>query len=143
MVTPGTDTAVVNRTGGNIFAAVGADGTYTIEQGITLNATGSMNIRNSNSAIVINNGVINANGTTLSLTTASFSNATGGTLNASAGSLSITPTNFDNTGSLVVMLGRRGHPDEIASAVVWLAGPGGRFMTGQTLHINGGAYLGS
>jgi 3-oxoacyl-[acyl-carrier protein] reductase len=41
------------------------------------------------------------------------------------------------------LLGRRGHPDEIASAVVWLASPGGRFTTGQTLHINGGAYLGS
>jgi 3-oxoacyl-[acyl-carrier protein] reductase len=39
------------------------------------------------------------------------------------------------------LLGRRGHPNEIASAVVWLAGPGGRFITGQTLHINGGAYL--
>ncbi len=39
------------------------------------------------------------------------------------------------------LLGRRGHPDEIASAVVWLAGPGGRFTTGQTFHINGGAYL--
>jgi 3-oxoacyl-[acyl-carrier protein] reductase len=41
------------------------------------------------------------------------------------------------------LLGRRGHPDEIAGAVVWLAGPGGRFITGQTLHVNGGAYLGS
>lgn len=40
------------------------------------------------------------------------------------------------------LLGRRGRPFEIASAVVWLAGPGGRFTTGQTLHINGGAYLG-
>lgn len=40
------------------------------------------------------------------------------------------------------LLGRRGHPDEIASAVVWLAGAGGRFTTGQTLHINGGSYLG-
>jgi 3-oxoacyl-[acyl-carrier protein] reductase len=40
------------------------------------------------------------------------------------------------------LLGRRGSVDEIASAVVWLAGPGGRFITGQTLHINGGAYLG-
>jgi 3-oxoacyl-[acyl-carrier protein] reductase len=40
------------------------------------------------------------------------------------------------------LLGRRGRPDEIASAVVWLAGPGARFTTGQTLHINGGAYLG-
>ena len=39
------------------------------------------------------------------------------------------------------LLGRLGHPDEIASAVVCLAGPGGRFTTGQTLHVNGGAYL--
>ncbi|HEU5296455.1 MAG TPA: SDR family NAD(P)-dependent oxidoreductase [Burkholderiaceae bacterium] len=41
------------------------------------------------------------------------------------------------------LLGRRGQPDEIASAVVWLAGPGARFTTGQTLHVNGGAYLGA
>ena len=41
------------------------------------------------------------------------------------------------------LVGRLGQPDEIAGAVVWLAGPGGRFTTGQTLHINGGAYLGS
>jgi 3-oxoacyl-[acyl-carrier protein] reductase len=41
------------------------------------------------------------------------------------------------------LLGRRGHPDDIARAAVWLASPGGRFITGQTLHINGGAYLGA
>lgn len=41
------------------------------------------------------------------------------------------------------LLGRKGRVDEIASAVVWLAGPGGRFTTGQTVHVNGGAYLGS
>lgn len=40
------------------------------------------------------------------------------------------------------LLGRRGRADEVASAVVWLAGPGARFMTGQTLHVNGGAHLG-
>jgi 3-oxoacyl-[acyl-carrier protein] reductase len=39
------------------------------------------------------------------------------------------------------LLGRRGRPDEIASAVVWLAGPGTRYITGQTMHVNGGAYL--
>jgi len=39
------------------------------------------------------------------------------------------------------LLGRRGRPEEIASVVVWLAGPGGRYVTGQTLHVNGGAYL--
>lgn len=40
------------------------------------------------------------------------------------------------------LLGRRGRVEEIASAVVWLASPGARFTTGQTLHVNGGAYLG-
>ena len=40
------------------------------------------------------------------------------------------------------LLGRRGRPDEIADVVVWLAGPGARYITGQTVHVNGGAYLG-
>lgn len=39
------------------------------------------------------------------------------------------------------LLVRRGQPEEIAGAVVWLAGAGGRFTTGQTIHVNGGAYL--
>jgi 3-oxoacyl-[acyl-carrier protein] reductase len=26
--------------------------------------------------------------------------------------------------------------------VRFLCGPGGRFVTGQTIHVNGGAYLG-
>jgi 3-oxoacyl-[acyl-carrier protein] reductase len=56
-----------------------------------------------------------------------------------AASASGTPAHHSTQTTL---LGRRGRPDEIASAVVWLAGPGGRFTTGQTLHINGGAYLG-
>lgn len=37
---------------------------------------------------------------------------------------------------------RRGVPDDIAAAVRYLAGPQARYVTGQTLHINGGAYLG-
>jgi 3-oxoacyl-[acyl-carrier protein] reductase len=37
---------------------------------------------------------------------------------------------------------RRGLPDDIAAAVRYLAGPGARYVTGQTLHVNGGAYLG-
>jgi 3-oxoacyl-[acyl-carrier protein] reductase len=42
----------------------------------------------------------------------------------------------------VTLVGRRGAPDDVASAVRWIAGPGARYITGQTLHINGGLYLG-
>lgn len=38
--------------------------------------------------------------------------------------------------------GERGKPDDIAATVRFLVGPGGRFVTGQTIHVNGGAYLG-
>jgi 3-oxoacyl-[acyl-carrier protein] reductase len=39
------------------------------------------------------------------------------------------------------LLGRRGEPDDIAAVVTFLCGPGARYITGQTLHANGGAYL--
>jgi 3-oxoacyl-[acyl-carrier protein] reductase len=40
------------------------------------------------------------------------------------------------------LIGRRGLPEEIATLVRYLAGPRARFVTGQTMHVNGGAYLG-
>jgi len=39
-------------------------------------------------------------------------------------------------------LGRRGKPEEVAHAVRFLAGPGARYITGQTLHVSGGAFTG-
>jgi 3-oxoacyl-[acyl-carrier protein] reductase len=44
-------------------------------------------------------------------------------------------------GSRKTLLGRRGQPEEIAAAVRYLCGPGARYVTGQTLHVNGGAFL--
>ncbi len=38
-------------------------------------------------------------------------------------------------------VGRRGEPEEIAAAVRMLCGPESRYITGQTIHVNGGAYL--
>jgi 3-oxoacyl-[acyl-carrier protein] reductase len=38
--------------------------------------------------------------------------------------------------------GERGKPEDIAAMVRFLCGPGGRYVTGQTLHVSGGAYLG-
>ena len=38
--------------------------------------------------------------------------------------------------------GERGKPYDVAAMVVFLCGPGGRNVTGQTIHINGGAYHG-
>ena len=40
------------------------------------------------------------------------------------------------------LLGRRGHPEEIAAAIRFLSGPDARYITGQDWHVNGGAYLG-
>jgi 3-oxoacyl-[acyl-carrier protein] reductase len=41
-----------------------------------------------------------------------------------------------------IPLGRQGRPEEIAAMVRFLAGPEGRYITGQTIHVNGGLYFG-
>lgn len=41
-----------------------------------------------------------------------------------------------------VPLGRIGRPEEVAGAVSYLAGPDGRYVTGQVLHVNGGLWMG-
>jgi 3-oxoacyl-[acyl-carrier protein] reductase len=41
------------------------------------------------------------------------------------------------------LTGKRGTPEEVATVVRFLCGPGARYVTGQTVHANGGAYLGS
>ena len=41
------------------------------------------------------------------------------------------------------LLPRRGTAEEVAAMVSWLASDHARFVTGQVLHVNGGAHLGS
>jgi 3-oxoacyl-[acyl-carrier protein] reductase len=40
-----------------------------------------------------------------------------------------------------IPLNRLGQGEDIASAVVFLAGPGAAYITGVTLHVNGGMYM--
>ena len=40
-----------------------------------------------------------------------------------------------------ILAPRRGQPSDIAAMVRLLLGPNGRYITGQTIHINGGVYL--
>ncbi|MEJ8839493.1 SDR family NAD(P)-dependent oxidoreductase [Ramlibacter sp. AN1133] len=40
------------------------------------------------------------------------------------------------------LVGRAGLPEEVAEAVCWLTGTHARYVTGQVIHVNGGAYLG-
>jgi 3-oxoacyl-[acyl-carrier protein] reductase len=39
--------------------------------------------------------------------------------------------------------GARGTPDDVAAMVRFLCGPAARYITGQAIHANGGAHLGS
>ncbi len=50
----------------------------------------------------------------------------------SSGAAPATPSN---------LAGRLGRPEEVAAAVRYLCSPGARYVTGQTLHVTGGAYL--
>lgn len=40
-----------------------------------------------------------------------------------------------------IVLGHLGEPEDIANAVAFLAGPTARYITGETLHVNGGMYM--
>ena len=63
-----------------------------------------------------------------------------GAIDTSRPTTSPTPAHHLTHGTIT---GERGKPEDVAAMVRFLAGPGGRNVTGQTLHVNAGAYLGS
>jgi 3-oxoacyl-[acyl-carrier protein] reductase len=46
-------------------------------------------------------------------------------------------------GRIATLTGTRGVPEDIAATVRYLCGPQARYITGQTIHVNGGAFFGS
>jgi 3-oxoacyl-[acyl-carrier protein] reductase len=54
---------------------------------------------------------------------------------ADAGAVPPHPGGFDSP------LGRKGRPEEVAAMVAYLASDAAAYVTGQTLHVNGGLYL--
>jgi 3-oxoacyl-[acyl-carrier protein] reductase len=59
----------------------------------------------------------------------------GGARSATSGKGGVIPGGGDP------LVGREGEPQDIAAAVKLLCSPAGRYITGQTIHVNGGIYL--
>lgn len=54
---------------------------------------------------------------------------------ASAGSSLVHPSHSNPP------VGRKGYPEEVATMISNLCGPNSEFITGQTIHVNGGSYF--
>ncbi len=52
-----------------------------------------------------------------------------------------TSTRQPEPGRYEPLVGRVGRVEEVAAAVRYLVGPSGGYVTGQTLHLNGGAFM--
>jgi 3-oxoacyl-[acyl-carrier protein] reductase len=62
-----------------------------------------------------------------------------GAIDTTRPSTSLKPAHHLTHGTIT---GERGKPEDVAAMVRFLAGPGARNVTGQTLHVNAGAFLG-
>jgi 3-oxoacyl-[acyl-carrier protein] reductase len=61
----------------------------------------------------------------------------------SPGMIGAAPATLPQQPRFSTLTGTRGAPEDIAGMVRFLCGPQARYITGQTIHVNGGAYFGS
>ncbi len=59
------------------------------------------------------------------------------------GLVSVAPPGAEESFGLTVPMGRAGHVDEMAGAAVFLAGQLSSYVTGQTIHVDGGTQAAS
>jgi NAD(P)-dependent dehydrogenase (short-subunit alcohol dehydrogenase family) len=70
-------------------------------------------------------------------------NALAPDLTMTEGIRSISPPGTEERASLVIPMGRPGHVDEMAGAAVFLASEMSSYITGQTIHVDGGTQASS
>ena len=61
----------------------------------------------------------------------------------SPGMIGAPPAARPHEARISTLTGARGAPEDIAGMVRFLCGPQARYITGQAMHVNGGAYFGS
>ncbi len=61
----------------------------------------------------------------------------------SPGLIGVPPPTRPRHPRISTLTGAHGAPEDIAGMVRFLCGPRARYITGQTIHVNGGAYFGS
>jgi NAD(P)-dependent dehydrogenase (short-subunit alcohol dehydrogenase family) len=124
---------MVERGWGRIIQISSGSGSRGIPAGVSLYGAGKAGIEGALRHIAIEEA---KSGVT-------FNSIALGLMANTAGNTQITAPGVAAPGTLAaVPMGRLGDPREIGACAVWLASDKAGFVTGQTIHVNGGTYQG-